>query len=29
MHPETLVKENIYYNNLKMIRFTLSYILDR
>ena len=29
LHPETLIKENIELNNLKIIRFNLNYILDK
>jgi hypothetical protein len=29
IHPETLVRENIYHNNLNMIRFNLKYTIDK
>jgi hypothetical protein len=29
MHPETLVRENIDYYNLKIIRFNLNYVIAR
>lgn len=29
IHPERIVRENIYYNNLNMMRFNLNYIIDK
>ena len=29
IHPERIIRENIYYNNLIMMRFNLNYIIDK